>query len=83
VFDKSSLSAPAGKITIEIDNKDGGVPHNINVFKGKDASAESLGATALNTGPTKDTLELTLEKGEYYFQCDVHPTTMSGKLTVS
>jgi len=83
LFDKTTLSAPAGKITFELDNKDAGQPHNIHIYKGTDVSGEDMGMTQLNVGPTTDTLELTLDKGEYYYQCDVHPTTMFGKLTVN
>jgi len=42
-----------------------------------------MGSSPLNVGPIKDVLDVTLDKGEYYFQCDVHPTTMAGKLTVN
>lgn len=83
LFDKTSLAAPAGPVTIEFVNKDSGVQHNFHVFKGSSATGESVGLTPINTGPATDTLTLTLEKGDYYYQCDVHPTTMSGKLTVN
>ena len=83
LFDKTKLTASAGTVKIEFDNKDGGIPHNINVFDGKDASAKSLGATALEAGPVKQELTLDLKAGSYFYQCDVHPTTMTGTLTVS
>jgi plastocyanin len=83
LFDKTKLTASAGTVKIAFDNKDGGIPHNINVFDGKDASAKSLGATAIEAGPVKQELTLDLKPGTYYFQCDVHPTTMTGTLTVS
>jgi plastocyanin len=83
LFDKTKLTASAGTVKIEFDNKDGGIPHNINVFDGKDASAKSLGATALEAGPVKQVLTLDLKAGSYFYQCDVHPTTMTGTLTVS
>lgn len=82
-FDKEELEAAAGSITIEFDNKDGGVPHNIHFFKGKDAKGESVGVTDLDVGPTVQTLDLTVEAGEYFYQCDAHPTTMKGTLTVT
>ena len=81
-FDKTTLSAPAGTVTFELDNQDPGQPHNLHIYKGADVSGESMASSPLNVGPTKDTLEVTLEKGEYFFQCDVHPTTMAGKLTI-
>jgi plastocyanin len=83
LFDKTKLTASAGTVKIQFDNKDGGVPHDINVFDGKDATGKSLGATAIEAGPTKQELAIDLKAGTYYFQCDVHPTTMSGTLTVT
>lgn len=83
LFDKTTLTASAGTVKIEFDNKDGGVPHNINFYDGKDASAKSLGATAIEVGPTKQELTIDFKPGSYHFQCDVHPTTMTGTLTVS
>lgn len=82
LFDKTALTAPAGAVTIEFVNKDSGVSHNIHFFKGSSASGESVGLTPIKTGPATDTVTLTFEKGDYYYQCDVHPTTMTGKLTV-
>lgn len=81
-FDQTTLQATAGAIRITFDNKDSGIPHNIHVFDGKDSSAPSLGATSPAAGPIKQELTLNLSPGEYYFQCDVHPTTMKGTITV-
>jgi plastocyanin len=83
LFDKDELDAPAGTITIEFDNKDGGIPHNVNVFAGEDATGESVGATELEVGPVQQTLTLVLEPGTYFYQCDAHPATMAGILTVT
>lgn len=83
LFDKATLTASTGTVKIEFDNKDGGIPHNINVFDGKDATGKSLGATAIEAGPVKQELTLDLKAGAYFYQCDVHPTTMTGTLTVS
>jgi len=81
-FDKEELTAPAGAITIVFDNQDSGVIHNIHFFKGSDARGEDVGETELEVGPVTQTLEMTLEPGEYFYQCDAHPTTMKGTLTV-
>ncbi len=83
LFDTSKLTAPAGTITIDFDNKDGGIPHNLHVFKGTDASGPSVGATAVEPGPVQQTLTLKLSPGTYYYHCDVHPATMTGILTVT
>ncbi|MHB8684700.1 MAG: cupredoxin domain-containing protein [Dehalococcoidia bacterium] len=82
-FDKTKLTAPAGTVTIAFNNKDGGVSHDVRVFKGTDATGASVGATALAPGPVQQTLTLQLSPGTYYYHCDAHPTTMSGTLTVT
>ncbi len=82
-FDTNTLSAAAGAVTIVFDNQDSGIPHNISVHEGSDAKGPTLGKTDLETGPVKQELKLDLKAGSYYFQCDVHPTTMKGALTVS
>ena len=81
-FDKTALAASAGPITIKFSNKDGGIPHNIHVFEGTDAKGKSAGQTDLVPGPIEQELKLDLTAGEYYYHCDVHPTTMKGTLTV-
>ena len=83
LFDKHQLSAPAGAVTIDVDNQDAGIPHNLRMFNGTDARAPSLGATAIEAGPVKQSLKLDLAKGQYFYQCDVHPTTMTGTIIVS
>lgn len=82
LFDKSELRATEGEITITHDNQDGGIIHNVAVFKGSDATGELMGATDLEAGPVTQTLVLNLEPGEYYFVCESHPATMYGTLIV-
>ena len=82
LFDKTDLRAAPGTVKITVDNQDAGVPHNIHVFKGEDASGESVKMTELTIGPAKETLTLDLAKGDYFFQCDAHPATMAGKIDV-
>jgi len=82
LFDKKQLSATAGSVTIDLDNQDKGVPHNVHVFNGKDATGASLEATTIEAGPVKQSLKLDLVKGQYFYQCDVHPTTMLGTIAV-
>jgi plastocyanin len=82
-FDVTELEAPAGPITIKFDNKDAGVVHNVAVYPGDDASQDPIAATELESGPIVQELTLTLDAGEYFYQCDAHPTTMKGTLEVS
>lgn len=82
-FDTDKLTAAAGSVTIAFDNQDAGIPHNISVHEGGDAKGKTLGKTDLEAGPIKQELKLDLTAGSYFFQCDVHPATMKGTLTVS
>jgi plastocyanin len=84
-FDPATLDAPANT-AVQVDYlNDSPVPHNINFFAGTDASAESLGKTAVVTGPgASESVVFTTpsEPGDYYFWCDVHGAAMAGTLHV-
>jgi plastocyanin len=81
-FEIEEISAPPGVITVEFDNRDGGVVHNIHFFEGDDNNGESVARTKLEVGPVKQTLTFEVQLGEYFYQCDAHPSTMTGILTV-
>jgi plastocyanin len=81
-FDVEEITAQAGTITLEFDNRDGGVIHNLHVFRGDDADGESVAESELEVGPVRQTLVFEAAPGNYYYQCDSHPTTMKGTLTV-
>jgi len=81
-FNTDKLTGTAGTVTIVFDNEDSGVAHNIHLRKGRSASGDSVEKTDIQSGPVIQVLPLTLEAGDYYFQCDVHPN-MKGTLTVS
>ncbi len=82
LWDTPEIEAAAGPITIILDNQDPGVAHNIEVYKGEDETGELLGSTEISNGPVKHELKLTLEAGDYFYWCVVHPATMLGKLEV-
>jgi len=83
-FEQRSLAAPPGEVTIAFDNRDQGIPHNVHVFRGNDASGDDIGATEIETGAIRQTLALGgLAAGSYFYQCDVHPSQMTGTLTIS
>jgi plastocyanin len=78
-FDKSSLSAKAGKVSIDFTNKSP-VAHNVTV----ESSGSVLGATPTIEGGSKS-LSLTLKAGTYKFYCSVpghRQAGMEGTLTV-
>lgn len=78
-FDKTSLEAPVGEVSIVLTN-DSSVPHNVSIEgNGVDVEGETF------TGGTKTTTA-TLEPGTYTFYCSVpghREAGMEGTLTVS
>jgi len=78
-FDKSSLSAKAGKVTITMDNPSA-VPHAIAV---EGSGVDKHGKTVQMGG--KSTVTVTLKAGKYSFYCPVDghkQAGMEGPLTV-
>jgi plastocyanin len=78
-FDKDTLDAAAGSVTIELTN-DSSVPHNVEV-EGNGVEEESDTITGDTTSLTVD-----LEPGTYDFYCAVpghREAGMEGTLTVS
>jgi len=87
-FAEKELSAPADTdFTIEFDNQDAGIPHNVQIFEGTSTTGTPVWApdgNALVTGVAQETYEVPgLAAGTYTFNCLSHPATMFGTLTVS
>src|SRR5918994_2708986 len=80
-FDTDTISLPADQpSTLTFDNRDT-VPHNIAIYA-DDSVSEMLFQGEIVTGPATAQYEISPSPaGEYYFQCDVHPT-MNGTVTV-
>jgi len=81
-FDTDELEAAAGEITVDFDHRDAGVAHNFAVYLSPDDLDSPVAATEIESGPVTQTLRFTLPPGEYFYQCDVHPATMTGTLIV-
>jgi len=84
-FSPTTLSAKAGaQVIIHFTNADPSVPHNVVVFRGKDATAPALFTGPAISGPASVDYGFTAPgPGTYFFHCQFHPTTMKGTLTVS
>jgi plastocyanin len=78
-FSTDCLVAPANEdFTIEYSNLEA-VPHNLAVYG--EQGGELIVGTEVAAGPLDDPLDVPAqEPGSYFFQCDVHPTTMFGTL---
>jgi uncharacterized cupredoxin-like copper-binding protein len=78
-FDKSSLTADAGKVTIDMKN-DSDIPHDVSIDgNGVDEKGKEV------TGGGTSTVSATLEPGKYTFYCSVpghREAGMEGTLTV-
>jgi plastocyanin len=83
-FAETSLNAPGNTdFTICFDNQDSGVQHNVDVYDKAPPGGTSIAAGNIITGPAQELLDVPGQPvGTYYYQCDVHPTTMNGTLTV-
>ena len=82
-YSTDRLEAVAGQpFTLVFDNQDGTEPHNLEIYT-DDIPRVHIAATDVKTGPITQELDVpALDAGEYYFQCSVHPPTMTGTLVV-
>jgi plastocyanin len=81
-FDQSCLAAQANTpFTIAFDNQQG--THNVAIYTDNTAS-KVLFRGDLVTGPRTVNYSVpAMQKGTYFFRCDVHPTQMTGVFVVA
>lgn len=82
LFDKTQLDVPADKqFKLRFDNKEDQF-HNVEILKEK--AGDAIFSQPFFKGPRKVTWDVApILAGTYYFQCQVHPTTMFGKVEVT
>jgi len=86
-FAETSLDASAKQpIEICFDNQDSGITHNVEVSKQQGDFSGSIFAPPGNatvTGPGQTVYDVgKVDPGQYFYYCFIHPTTMTGTLTV-
>ena len=70
-FSPATVNVPAGKaFSLTLDNKDG-APHNVAIYKDSSA-AEKISVGEIVTSATATQQVPALDKGPYFFRCDVH-----------
>ncbi len=83
-FNKRTITVPAGaQVTVNFDNQDSGIQHNVAFYTDSSAST-TIYKGAIITGPKTTTYTFTApsKPGTYFFRCDIHPTTMTGRFIV-
>ena len=70
-FSPATVNVTAGKaFSLTLDNKDG-APHNVAIYKDSSAAEKiSIGEIVTSSSATQQVPAL--EKGQYFFRCDVH-----------
>lgn len=82
-FDPAQLQVPAGSVSVQLDNQDDNVLHNIRFYKGANADGAFIRKSDIKRGVRTDTLIMKLDAGTYFYDCEVHPASMTGSLTVN
>jgi plastocyanin len=80
-FSVQDLDVTAGEFILEFDNQ-GDVSHTYSIYSDEAYTdlAESTGN--VNAGE-RNRFEMSLDAGDYFVRCDVHPTQMEATLTAT
>jgi len=84
-YEQKTLSFPANRpVKLTFENQEAGQQHDMVITAGTDEKAPVVFTGALVTGPGSQVYAIRpLQAGSYFYFCQVHPTTMTGTLTVA
>ena len=81
-FDKSTITVPAGaSVTMNFDNKDS-IPHNFALYTDSSARTPIFIGQVISATTVTYKFTAPTTPGNYFFRCDVHPTSMTGTFIV-
>jgi plastocyanin len=80
-FDKDTLELKAGEETTLPFNNDDTVEHNLAIYEDDTATKDLFKGEITPAGSSTDYEIPALDKGDYFFRCDIHPS-MSGSVVV-
>jgi plastocyanin len=81
-FDTDQISLPADEAaTITFNNEDS-ADHNISIYEDPSAEQDLFKGATVGPGDSTEYQVPAIPEGEYYFQCDIHPS-MNGDVTVA
>jgi plastocyanin len=81
-FDTDEVTLTAGEeTTIPFDNEDS-APHNFAIYEDDSATKDLFVGAEVAGGSSTDYTVPPLDKGEYFFRCDLHPSSMVGTVVV-
>jgi plastocyanin len=81
-FDTKELAFTAGEPTTLAFTNEDSVAHNLSVYEDHTAQKDLFVGAEVAGGSSTDYAIPPLDKGEYFFRCDLHPTAMTGTVTV-
>lgn len=81
-FDKSTITVPAGaQVTMNFNNQDA-ISHNFALYTDSSASKSIFVGQIVSSTTVTYKFTAPTAPGTYFFRCDVHPGTMTGKFIV-
>jgi plastocyanin len=83
-FNRPEIDLHAGEEAVIDFHNDEAVPHNVAIYEREDFSGLAFFQGAVIVGPASTEYHFKAPPaGTYYFRCDIHPTTMIGKVLVA
>jgi plastocyanin len=82
-FDTDAFELPAEEeVTIVFENRDEGIPHNVAIYTDDTATEDVFVGEIFPGTETMEYVFTSPSAGTFFFRCDVHPTQMTGTVTI-